>query len=263
MVVRDDREHVLVVAGGARVAGVDGAEWAPRRVRKRSGRPARRRAARTAGSRTTPPFGTCSRPASNCGFTSTSARHGAAASGERRRRARACSEMNETSATTQVGPVRQAAAVEVARVGALEHGHARVGAEPLVQLAVADVERRSRRAAPRCSRQSVKPPVEAPRSSAWAPATSQPNASSAGRELGARAGDVGRRRRHLDRGVVGHARAGLRHHAGRRRATCPRHDERPARGRASRRARASTSATSRRSLSARPSGAAVRMAATA
>ena len=47
--------------------------------------------------------------------------------------------MNETSQVTSCGA--NGSSVSVARVRPLEHGHARVVAEPLVQLPVADVER--------------------------------------------------------------------------------------------------------------------------
>ena len=47
--------------------------------------------------------------------------------------------MNETSQVTRSGA--NGSSVELAGVRALEHGHARVVAQPLVELAVADVER--------------------------------------------------------------------------------------------------------------------------
>ena len=58
----------------------------------------------------------------------------------------------------------------------------------------------------------MKPPVEAPTSSACAPRDVPAERVEPGRELGARAGHVRRLLRHLDGGVVGHPRAGLRHH---------------------------------------------------
>ncbi len=67
---------------------------------------------------------------------------------------------------------------QVPRVDALDHDDARIAAQPPVQLAVADVERDDARA-PRCSSTSVKPPVDAPMSSASRPVTSMPKASSA------------------------------------------------------------------------------------
>ena len=51
------------------------------------------------------------------------------------------SEMNETSATIEVRPVRQRVARQRARVRPLEHGHARVVAQRQRQLAVGHVER--------------------------------------------------------------------------------------------------------------------------
>ena len=76
--------------------------------------------------------------------------------------------MNDTSMVTmsktpRVG--RKRVGRQRARVRPLEHDDARVGAQPPVELAVADVERDDARA-PRRSRTSVKPPVEAPMSSA-------------------------------------------------------------------------------------------------
>ena len=51
--------------------------------------------------------------------------------------------------------------------------------KPPVELPVGDVDGATTCAAPRWSRQSVNPPVEAPTSSAWRPATRCPSASSA------------------------------------------------------------------------------------
>ena len=87
--------------------------------------------------------------------------------------------MNETSTDDQVGRVRELVGRDRAGVGALDHGHALVLAQAVVELAVGDVERDRRASAPRWSRQSVKPPVEAPTSSARRPATSTPSVSSA------------------------------------------------------------------------------------
>ena len=58
---------------------------------------------------------------------------------ERRRQRRSAREMNETSQVTSCGA--NGSSVEDARVRPLEHGDARVVAQPLVQLPVADVER--------------------------------------------------------------------------------------------------------------------------
>ena len=84
---------------------------------------------------------TSSRPASNCGFT----RATTSAVGRRRAAARpagcARSEMNETSMVmTSNGPGRSAG-VRIPRVDVLADGHARVGAQPPVELSVSDVER--------------------------------------------------------------------------------------------------------------------------
>src|SRR6478672_3514521 len=134
-------------------------------------------AARTAGLRTTPPFATCSRPASNCGFTRTSARHGEAA------RARAgastsVSEMNDTSATTRSGRYGRSTAARsraLVRSSTVTRGSVRSRSWSWPYPTSTAITA----AAPRCSRQSVNPPVEAPRSRARAPVTSQPNVSSA------------------------------------------------------------------------------------
>ena len=51
------------------------------------------------------------------------------------------SEMNERSATTRSGAYGSSSALELARVAPLDHRHARVVAQPPVELAVGDVER--------------------------------------------------------------------------------------------------------------------------
>ena len=102
--------------------------------------PRRRRAARAGApprSRTTP-FGVSARPASNCGFTRTSASQPGAASREQRRQRRLDGDERDV-ADDDLGREREAR--DVPGVDALEHGDAVVGAEPRVQLAVADVER--------------------------------------------------------------------------------------------------------------------------
>ena len=91
---------------------------------------------------------------------------------EHRRRAPCASEMKETSITARSGAYGSVDGLQRPRVAALDHGHARVRPHPPVELAVGDVERdhvRRRRAA---SRQSVKPPVEAPTSRQRRPAPS-------------------------------------------------------------------------------------------
>ena len=74
------------------------------------------------------------------------------------------------------------------RVDAFETDDARVVAQPPVELVVTDVER-DHAAAPRSSRTSVKPPVEAPMSSAFAPRTSRREHVERVRELQAAAAD--------------------------------------------------------------------------
>ena len=103
----------------------------------------------------------------------------------RRRAARAAtagstsaSEMNDTSTVTRSGASGSIAASRwrtLVRSSTTTRG---ILAQRPGELAVADVDRDHARA-PRRSRQSVKPPVDAPTSSATAPATSMPNASSA------------------------------------------------------------------------------------
>ena len=102
----------------------------------------------TAGSVITPrPRDASSRPASNCGFTrSTRSAPGAASAstgGSTVRR-----EMNDRSATTRSAGVAEVAGRQVADVGALADLDAGVGAQPLVQLAVADVDGHHRGRAP-------------------------------------------------------------------------------------------------------------------
>ena len=95
---------------------------------------------RSAGSRTTPPLPTRSRPTSNCGLTI------ARQSNSRRRRSASTagstfvSEMNETSITIREGGTG-AAASHGPRVDALDHRDPRIVAQPVVELAVGDVER--------------------------------------------------------------------------------------------------------------------------
>ena len=114
--------------------------------------------------------GDLARPASNCGLTSSTIGdpgwHSDTSTGMT-----TISEMNDRSATTRSTSPPIVSGGGGTDVEALEHDDAWVVADPRVQLAVADVERDHRRA-PRCSRQSVKPPVDAPASSAASPATS-------------------------------------------------------------------------------------------
>ena len=141
----DEVEDELMVSLGPGQARVydPGHSRRPRRATPR--RPRAARAAAPPG-RARRPSARRPGPASNCGLTSTSACQPGAASASAGGSA-VCTEMNETSQVTSCGA--NGSSVEVARVRPLEHGHARVVAEPLVQLPVADVERdhpRARRA---------------------------------------------------------------------------------------------------------------------
>ena len=144
---------------------IAGARQAQRR--RRVGRPRSITRACTAGSRTSPPFPTSARPASNCGFTSgpdVRARTQAAAA------ARAgCAQRDERHVdgdeVEQCGRSQEAVRGQRPRVQPLDDDHARVVPQPPVELTVTDVERHHARA-PRCSSTSVNPPVEAPMSSA-------------------------------------------------------------------------------------------------
>ena len=81
------------------------------------------------------------------------------------RRARLRSEMKERSATTTVDRGPSAPGSRCGRCAARCTATRGVVAQPRVELPVPDVDGDDR-AAPRCSRQSVKPPVDAPASSA-------------------------------------------------------------------------------------------------
>ena len=98
------------------------------------------RLARSAGSRTTPPLPTRSRPTSNCGLTIARQSKRSAAQASTAGRT-LVSEMNETSMTIRSGAVRQLVRRQRAGVDALDHGHALVAAQRPVELAVGDVER--------------------------------------------------------------------------------------------------------------------------
>ena len=94
----------------------------------------------TAGSVTSPCLPTSSRPASNCGFTSaTTSAAGARNGGSAGRMCR--SEMNATSIVTSVDAMRHVVGRQRARVDPFADEDARVGAQPPIELAVADVER--------------------------------------------------------------------------------------------------------------------------
>ncbi len=160
--------------------------------------------------------------------------------------------MNDTSIVTRSKVGRRAAGRSASSVRALtrsRHDHARIGAQPPVELAVADVERDDARARRARSSTSVKPPVDAPMSSAIAPSTVDAEARRGRGELEAAAADVrmvGAQER--DVGVVGDGRAGLVGAAGRRRATWPARISARARSRDGARPRSTSSVSSRDGL---------------
>ena len=143
----------------------------------------------TAGSRMTP-LRTSPRPASNCGFTS--ATTSAPAREQRRQRRQDLPQRDERDVDDDesTGP-RQIGRRQVARVEALDDDDARVVAQPSSRAGRGRRRAPPRVRAPRCSRTSVKPPVEAPMSSASRPAT-------ASRRCRARAPASGRRGRRTD-----------------------------------------------------------------
>ena len=126
----------------------------------------------TSGSRTTP-LRTWSRPASNCGFTSTTARHGAASTpntgGSTSR-----SEMNDTSAVANVGRKGRSSAV-IERALRRSITVTRGSATSRSCSWFRPTSTAATRAAPWASKQSVKPPVEAPTSRHSSPRTSIAN----------------------------------------------------------------------------------------
>ena len=136
----------------------------------------------TAGSRTTPPL-VSPRPASNWGFTSGTSRRPRRRSRGDRRRARAASEMNETSTVASETGSGSVVAGQRPGVRPLHGDHARIAPERLCELPAARRRARRHGCAPRCSSTSVKPPVEAPTSRHTRPAGSTPNASSAAASL--------------------------------------------------------------------------------
>ena len=133
--------------------------------------------ARAASSRTIPPLPTSARPTSNCGLTSAItgapglAKCGSAGSTRR-------SEMNDTSMTTRStgagsrsgGAVRMLVRSMICTRGSDATFQSSCPCPTSTQVTCA---------APRCSRQSVNPPVDAPTSSAVSPRGSTPKTSSA------------------------------------------------------------------------------------
>ncbi len=83
-------------------------------------------------------------------------------------------EMKLTSQTVRSTRSPISLEAQVARVDAFVHDDARIGAQFPVELAGADIDGMTR-AAPACSRQSVKPPVDAPISRQVWPVTSIAN----------------------------------------------------------------------------------------
>ena len=137
-------------------------------------------------------------PASNCGLTSTSASQpGCASRSAGGKRVR--TEMKETSQTTSSGCERELR--QRPDVRPLEHRHARVGAETGVELPVARRRARSPARAPAWSKQSVKPPVEAPTSRQSRPAGSTSSAVERVGELLTAARDEARRALHSSSAV--------------------------------------------------------------
>ena len=142
-------EQELDVAVGAGERGRHGAHDGGserRRARQTTSSSTRRQ---TTGSVITPrPRAASSRPASNWGFT----RSTRSAPGATERRgppaATVRSEMNDRSATSTSAGGAEVAGRQVAHVRALAHLHPRVGAQPLVELAVADVDGHDRGRAP-------------------------------------------------------------------------------------------------------------------
>ena len=167
-------------------AGADGAEprARPRRPRRRT------RTAAARESRTTPPLPSLPAPPRTAGGPSP---------GVPPRRAEPSTagrtvprEMKETSITSEVGAGRGARRPRAHGVRPLQTITRASLAEPPVQLPVGNVQRHTR-AAPRCSRQSVNPPVEAPTSIAGRPASSARRLEGVG-QLHPPARDVRRRR---------------------------------------------------------------------
>ena len=115
--------------------------------------------------------------------------------------------MNDTSQTTSCGANGRLG--QFAGVGALEHGHARIVAEPRVQLAVADVEGHDARGA------ALEQDVGEPAGRCADIEAVEPRRIDAGcfervRELLAAARDVTRRLRHRELRRLVHLLAGLR-----------------------------------------------------
>ena len=136
----------------------------------------------TAGSRTTPPRRAWARPRTAASPAPRSRRPGEPA--RHGRPGSASSEMNETSTTARVGLLRQGHGLghRTGRGDARASVPSRRRGDPhgATPRAVHDPRREHRHArAPRCNRQSVNPPVDAPTSRHTRPDGSTPNASRA------------------------------------------------------------------------------------
>ena len=140
-----------------------------------------------------PPLPTSARPTSNCGFTSAiTGAPGLPNAGSTGSTSR--SEMNETSMT-----------IRSTRSGSRSGGASRMFTRSSTRTRASEAIFQSScpcptstqvtRAAPRCSRQSVNPPVEAPTSSAARPARVDPEDVQRVRQLQPPARHVGHRRR--------------------------------------------------------------------
>ena len=131
----------------------------------------------TAASRTMPPFPTCSRPASNCGFTRTiicgrRARDGpgkAAAiyGGQDQSRGN-----KRDIHHHQIYGLSDLLPREIAGIGFFQQADAGVVPQAKIDLAMTGIDRDDARCGPRCKRQSVNPPVEVPTSRQIFPLTS-------------------------------------------------------------------------------------------
>ena len=96
---------------------------------------------RAAGSRTTPPLPTAARPTSNCGLTIARQSYALRGAGEHGREHLGQRDERDID-HDQLGSVRERRREAASRAFLpLEHRHARIGAQPKLQLAVGDIER--------------------------------------------------------------------------------------------------------------------------
>ena len=148
------------------------------RARCRTRRPTRGRRSHSSGSRTTPPSPTWALPTSNCGLTRTTIRHRRRATPTRAGRTESQRYEREVGHNS-VGDPRKVIRCEGPHVHSLHHCDPIVVPKSASRVGRNRHQPRSTAAAPRCSRQSVNPPVEAPASSHLCPWTSIPSRSSA------------------------------------------------------------------------------------